>query len=205
MPTKKKAPAAPRRTPRQARSNATVDALIEAAARVLNEKGLGGFTTNLVAQRAGVSVGSLYEYFPDKGALVLAVARRQLARDRAALLAAASARPAGPLDERVRRALRALIGAHRADQRVRRVAMDSLLARGLSDERDEPVRAVADALQELDEAIAPLSPAAVFVLTRAAVGAVRAALREQPSLLGEADFEDALVRLVYAFLREPPG
>lgn len=60
----------PRKQPRQARSRATVDAILEATAQVLVKEGYEGTSTNRVAERAGVSVGSVYQYFPNKEALV---------------------------------------------------------------------------------------------------------------------------------------
>lgn len=59
----------PRKTPAQARSAETVRVILEAAARILETRGLDGYTTNAVAELAGVSVGSLYQYFPGKDAL----------------------------------------------------------------------------------------------------------------------------------------
>lgn len=69
----------PRKRPRQARAEATVAAVIEAGARILEEGGLEGFNTNAVARRAGVSVGSLYQYFPGKDAIMAALIRREAA------------------------------------------------------------------------------------------------------------------------------
>ena len=66
-----------RRQPRQARSRDTVDVLLEAAARVFRREGWRA-TTNRIAAEAGVSVGSLYEYFPNKQALLTALAERHL-------------------------------------------------------------------------------------------------------------------------------
>lgn len=63
----------PRKTPAQTRSAATVAAILEAAARILETRGLEGFNTNAVAERAGVSVGSLYQYYPGKDALMAAL------------------------------------------------------------------------------------------------------------------------------------
>ncbi|BBZ00600.1 TetR family transcriptional regulator [Mycolicibacterium chitae] len=66
-----------RRKPRQERSRETLDLLIEAAAQVFSREGIAA-TTNRIAERAGVSVGTLYQYFPDKHALLRAVAGRHL-------------------------------------------------------------------------------------------------------------------------------
>lgn len=71
-------PIAPRRRPLQTRSRDKVSWLLEAAAQVFRAEGYGA-TTNRIAQRAGVSIGTLYEYFPNKEALLLALAERHVA------------------------------------------------------------------------------------------------------------------------------
>jgi AcrR family transcriptional regulator len=70
----------PRKQPRQARARHTVGAIVEATARILEERGHGGFTTNAVAELAGVSIGTLYQYFPGKDALLGALIARETAR-----------------------------------------------------------------------------------------------------------------------------
>ena len=67
-----------RKAPRQQRSRATVDVIVEAAARVLGRRGWARFTTNEIAAVAGVSVGSLYQYFPNKLAIAEAIRQRHL-------------------------------------------------------------------------------------------------------------------------------
>jgi AcrR family transcriptional regulator len=69
----------PRRLPAQSRSNATVSAVLEAAARILERYGFEGYTTNAIAERAGVSIGSFYQYFPNKDAVTVALLERESA------------------------------------------------------------------------------------------------------------------------------
>ena len=73
-----RSPLSPRKQPRQRRAQETVDAILEAAARVFAERGHAAGTTNHIAAAAGVSVGSLYEYFPNKDAILVALVERQL-------------------------------------------------------------------------------------------------------------------------------
>jgi AcrR family transcriptional regulator len=66
----------PRKAPRQRRAQDTVAYILEAAAHILEEHGLEGYNTNAVAKRAGVSIGSLYQYFPNKDSLSAALSRQ---------------------------------------------------------------------------------------------------------------------------------
>jgi AcrR family transcriptional regulator len=85
---------APRKTPRQARAVATQDAILEAAAHIIARGGLAAFNTNAVSERAGVSIGSLYQYFPNKDALMVALIQRGLGRQLATFGAAVESVPA---------------------------------------------------------------------------------------------------------------
>jgi AcrR family transcriptional regulator len=69
-------PEKPRRSPQQERSRVTVEAILEAAGLLLVEKGLAGASTNAIAIKAGVSIGSLYQYFPNKESIFLALLER---------------------------------------------------------------------------------------------------------------------------------
>lgn len=80
---------APRKTPRQARSTATVDAIRTATVQVLLADGAARLTTTRVAARAGVSVGTMYQYYPHKQALLFAVVERKLEAVETAMLGAA--------------------------------------------------------------------------------------------------------------------
>lgn len=111
----------PRKRASQERSRATVDALIEATARILVRDGFDRASTNRIAQEAGVSVGSLYQYYPGKEALVAAVAERH-AEDLMAVVRKALAAVADqPLEAATRRLVAAAIEAHRVDPKLHRV------------------------------------------------------------------------------------
>lgn len=139
MPTRiARAATRPRKTPTQSRSERTVEAIVEAAARILETRGLAGFNTNAVADKAGVSVGSLYQYFPNKDALVAALS----ARERALLAAevAKAARPAATpsLPTALRRLARAAIRRQLARPELSRV-LDFEEQRLALDEADRAV------------------------------------------------------------------
>ena len=131
----------PRKSARQARSAATVEVIVEAAARILETLGFAGFTTNAVAERAGVSVGSLYQYFPNKDAITRALIRRELATLEAAVGGAREARAP----------LRSFIEAAVAQQ-LRRPALARLL-----DAEEDRLAAAGDVDPVRERVVAALS------------------------------------------------
>jgi AcrR family transcriptional regulator len=68
----------PRKLPRQERARVTFEALVEACAQLLARDGYAALTTNAIAERAGVSVGTLYQFFPNRDAVIAALCRRRL-------------------------------------------------------------------------------------------------------------------------------
>lgn len=96
-----------RRAPRQERSRTTVDALFEATARLLDQAGLEGATTARIAHVAGVSIGSLYQYFPRKEALFGALTERAMAHDLTRVREAVDRTRTMPLEQGMREVLAA--------------------------------------------------------------------------------------------------
>lgn len=84
MPTALK----PRKKPTQTRSTVTVDAIVEATIRILRQEGWGACTTTRISALAGVSVGSLYQYFPNRNAIAVEIIRQRTRTYLAAVLAA---------------------------------------------------------------------------------------------------------------------
>lgn len=122
-----------RKEPRQARSRATVATIVQAGARILSDEGWAGFTTNRVAELAGVSIGSLYQYFPDKLSLVDAIRRRHL-DDSIAVVR--SIRADGlPAAEFATQLVRAVVATHSVYPGLHRVLLDEAPS---SDEYRDP-------------------------------------------------------------------
>ena len=117
---------APRKRPRQERSRATVDAILAATARVLVRHGYDDLTTNAVAAAAGVSIGSLYQYFPNKTALVAALLDRHIEDMNAAVLAELTRVAQLPFSEAARCVVELTIRAHSVDPELHRVLTEQV-------------------------------------------------------------------------------
>jgi AcrR family transcriptional regulator len=116
----------PRKSASQARSRATVNALVEATARILVKEGFDKASTNRIAEVAGISVGSLYQYFPGKEALVAAV----IERHQQEIMRTVRGELAEVLQMLVEKAVRKLVAvavkAHRVDPRLHRVLAEQI-------------------------------------------------------------------------------
>ncbi|MBR0817537.1 TetR/AcrR family transcriptional regulator [Bradyrhizobium liaoningense] len=120
----RKPPTKPRKNASQARSRATVDALVEATARILVREGFEKASTNRIAEIAGVSVGSLYQYFPSKEALVVIDRHNDEIMQivRAAFVEVADM----PIEKAVRRLVTVAIEAHHIDPDLHRVLAEQI-------------------------------------------------------------------------------
>lgn len=116
----------PRKYASQERSRATVDALIEATARILVKEGFDKASTNRIAEVAGVSIGSLYQYFPAKDALVAAVIERHDQDIMKIVRGALAEAESQPIENGVRRIFAAAIEAHCINPKLHRVLAEQL-------------------------------------------------------------------------------
>jgi AcrR family transcriptional regulator len=197
MAAPRQTPESKRRIPRQARAAETVSLILEATAQILEAGGLDAFTTNAVAERAGVSIGTLYQYFSDKKAILLALAQQEV---RATLVALGSPmeEAGASLEGRVRHTVRAIIHAFRGRLRVRKAVVQAILAQGTGVEMLAPVAAF---LAQHSQTVLPaLSREQIFVLSRALLGTIRAAVLEEQPFFRSRAFEDELVRLAASYL-----
>jgi AcrR family transcriptional regulator len=119
-------PTTPRKHASQERSRATVDALIEATARILVREGFDRASTNRIAEEAGVSVGSLYQYYPCKEALVAAVIDRHNEELMQVVRGALAEVASQPIEKAVRKLVAAAIEAHRIAPKLHRVLTEQI-------------------------------------------------------------------------------
>ncbi len=120
--TTRKSAANPRKQPSQERSRETVAVILEAAARILESRGIEGYNTNAVAEKAGVSIGSLYQYFPGKDSLTIALIVSFEEDLLQSVKTAVAATQHDTLTQALHRIVRALYGAH-----IRRAALNVVL------------------------------------------------------------------------------
>jgi AcrR family transcriptional regulator len=105
----------PRKASRQKRSKVTCDVILDAATQLLSAGGLARFNTNAVAVRAGVSIGSLYQYYPNKDAVMVALIHRSQQRQLETVAAAIASVGDASLPEKVRAIVRAAMQHHLDD------------------------------------------------------------------------------------------
>jgi AcrR family transcriptional regulator len=110
-----------RKAPGQSRSQETVGVILEASARILESDGLRGFNTNAIAAKAGVSIGSLYQYFPNKDSIVLALIGGFEKALHDTVVKAVQDGKGKRLKSRLRLVVRALVSAHYYRPRLNRV------------------------------------------------------------------------------------
>jgi AcrR family transcriptional regulator len=190
-----------RKEPRQERARATVEAILEAAARILDRQGWGGFTTNAVAEVAGVSIGSLYQYFPNKLALVEAILRRHF-DDVLSALRCADEQTSRV--ERIKGLVSGMITAHSNHPSLHRVLLEEVprgkIANSVRHNFEREYWSLFTKLITANEVSGanPRSLVRAQVLSAAIAGAVHDASRK--GTLRSPDFEQELVRLVDAYL-----
>lgn len=199
-----------RKNASQERSRQTVDALLAATAGVLVKEGYDHASTNKIAAAAGVSVGSLYQYFPSKEALVAAVIDRHIGQ-MMDLIRATSVRVAPlPLPEAARALVSVMIEAHRIQPKLHRVIVEQIPRVGdlehvnrIEEEAAQLVRGYLELHRdELGPTITDLDLAAFMAVTSVEAMTHVAVIR-RPELLSEARFVDEVTALVVRYLGRP--
>lgn len=197
-----------RRTPRQGRSRVTVDVLLDATAQVLVSEGYDAASTNRIARRAGVSVGSIYQYFANKEALVHALAERHLQRMLQIVLAHLASDGERTIAALTARTVRGLVAAHAAEPALHRVLAEQApvdVVRRMRRAAEQALAADMVARRRAGENRVEDPDVAAFIVVAAIDEAIRSAVLDRPELLVGDRLQGALVELVTRFVLPFPG
>ncbi len=195
----------PRKVPSQARSEATLDAIFEATVQVLLMYGAGRLTTTRVADRAGVSVGTLYQYFPHKSSLLYAVLQRHLETVVAAVEAASRRHRGQPVTAIAEGLVNAYLDAKTAridvSQALYQVAAGLDTGNLIIDISQRIRGAVAAVLASASDASFADLPDITFALMAAISGAIRMALERGSASPALRTLRPQLVTMCRAYLQ----
>ena len=204
MPTLTRPPLKPRKSPVQARSTASVDAIVEATIQVLLREGQNLLTTSKVAARAGVSVGSLYQYFPNKSSLLQAALRAHLERVYGAVASTCIHRRGQPL-----LAMGQALVADFLEAKFEHIEMSLALYR-ISDDLEgaaiarsmgrQSVEVIATMLRSSPDRLNAEPEAAASMLFAVMAGTSRRMLESENPLAARHTLEPELQRMVAAYL-----
>jgi AcrR family transcriptional regulator len=195
---------APRRQPKQRRARLTVDAVLEAAVKVLKREGFSALTTNRIAEVAGVSIGSVYQYFPDKGAIFAALHRRHIEEIDRMIEVQLLRHANSSLEDLIRALIEAMVEAHTADPELYELLMTEVPHRadGTKDfamRQHSAFRLAIASRTHNKKKLRNLDKTVFIVANMVEVLSHGAALRRPPSLsLSEA--KEEAVRAVLAYL-----
>jgi AcrR family transcriptional regulator len=202
----------PRKRPRQARSLATVDAILEATAHILVRDGYDRASTNRVATAAGVSIGSLYQYFPSKESLVAALVDRHCEQMLGVLAESAARYASAPLGEAIRAGVAAQIRAHRVDPHLHRVLIEQVPRLGRLDRLAQLNRRAAEMVRSYLEAhreeVRDMDlDTAAFIVVTTVEALCHAVVLDHPERLAEAKLTDEIADVAIRYLRreDAPG
>lgn len=205
MAARRKRAVNPRKNPEQDRSRATVDAILSAAAHVLVKAGYEAFTTNRVAERAGVSIGSLYQYFPNKDALLCELMKRHLHDIEASLEFAMQDVERLTVVDLIRTAVEQNVKSHLVDPELHRVLSEEVPQLGHLDWKKEHARRIDARVRMLlqmkqHELSLPDLDLAVYIITRATEAVVHNGASQRPQDFNSGALAEELSRMLVGYL-----
>jgi AcrR family transcriptional regulator len=205
MAKQKKLAVIPRKRPEQDRSRATVDAIIAAAAHVLVRAGYAAFTTNRVAEKAGVSIGSLYQYFPNKESLLGELMKRHMNDIEKTLEMALQNVESAPLEDLILTAVEQNIKSHQIDPELHRVLSEEVPMLGHLDWKKDYSKRIDARLRSLllmkqREIAVPDIDLAVYIISRTTEAVVHNAVLQRSQDFASGALARELSRMLLGYL-----
>jgi AcrR family transcriptional regulator len=197
----------PRKQPKQDRSRVTVEAILEATTHILTAEGYDKANTNRIADRAGISIGSLYQYFPNKESLMAALIEQHSNEMAELVETKLNHLFDSPLEIVVPELIKAVIAAHAINPRLHQVLSEEVPRLGKSIQMEQAQERIAQILRSyLDrwsDSIEPRNLAmTVFILCRTVDALSHAAVIEYPDFVKDDRFETEVSNLLLAYLNK---
>ncbi|MEO5759527.1 MAG: TetR/AcrR family transcriptional regulator [Mesorhizobium sp.] len=195
-----------RREPKQQRSRYTVDAVLEAVQLVVKRHGVEAITTNRIAEAAGVSIGSLYQYFPDKRAIFTALHDGHVNDVRQVIEQATAACASAPLEEFTRELVHGLVNVHAEFAELHEV-VSSAVAESALGFRNALHHTFGSALSRADQERYSLDERErmLFVLPRMVESLVHGAAHQKPAALSRDGAGSEAIRTVLVYVNSFQG
>jgi AcrR family transcriptional regulator len=211
MPRKRST--SPRKLPQQDRSRITVDAILEATTHILTEEGYDKANTNRIAERAGISIGSLYQYFPNKEALMAALMEQHSHEIAALVESKLHDLLDAPLEVAVPELVRAVIAAHAINPRLHQVLNEEIPRSERLQQMQQADERIAELLraylmrwsnapqERLRQRVHPQNlEMTVFILSRTVESLCHSAVIEHPSFVRDRQFDQEVSSLLLLYL-----
>ena len=196
-----------RKRPRQDRSRTTVEAILGAAAQIFREHGYAAGTTDRIAERAGVSIGSVYQYFPNKDALLVVLAERHVdagfARLRELLSDAQGSQPS--LEAMLRRFVEGMIALHSDEPELHRVLFEEAplppsLRKNLRQRETAFAGEIRDLLESHPEVSMTNPELSATLVVQMIEGLVHGFILHPPDRIDLKDWTEEIVKVCFRYL-----
>lgn len=197
----------PRKKPTQQRSQFTVEQVLEAAAHVFERQGYAAGTTNHIAQRAGVSIGTLYQYFPNKDAILVELARRHLLETAEMFsgLLEHVRQERHDLEQSLRHLVNGMVQIHQRQRGLHRVLLEQAprpasIKQQVRDNEELAVSGVVRLLDQFDEVSVDCPRLAAHVVVQTMHSLTHHFVVTHPDGVAAADFVDQVVLMLERYL-----
>lgn len=193
----------PRKLPQQDRSKVTVEAILIATARILTEFGYEKANTNRIAELAGVSIGSLYQYFPNKESLMTALAQQHVNTMMEIIESKLKDLSEAPIEVILHELVKACIAAHAVDPILHKVLNQQVPRINNTNLEERVTGLLRTYLEKKCDQIQPQNlDLTVFILVRTVEALTHAAVIERPELLSNGQLEQEITNLLSSYLVE---
>ncbi|MEY4518651.1 MAG: hypothetical protein RLZZ499_1250 [Cyanobacteriota bacterium] len=200
-----KSSAKPRKLPQQDRSRITVEAILEATARILTEKGYSKTNTNQIAELAGVSIGSLYQYFPNKESLMAALIQQHENEMVELVESKLNHLFNTPLEEAIPQLVKAVIAAHAINPKLHQVLNEEIPCSSKPGQtqkiNDRITNMLLKYLERWSDRLKPQKlEMTVFIFSHTVESLCHAAVIEDQRYMNNEEFEQEVFRMLLAYL-----